>query len=105
MSEQQGEESAAERSGTTWDAPNQQVVREDQSAPWDEGTGGTPGTPETQASSDASEETTETEEAEDLDAMTKDELLDYARSIGASPANASMTKDELRDAIDEVEGQ
>jgi len=27
--------------GTVWDAPNQQVVREDQSAPWDEGNGGT----------------------------------------------------------------
>ena len=34
--------------GTVWDAPNQQVVREDQSPPWDEGTGGQPGeeTPE-----------------------------------------------------------
>jgi hypothetical protein len=26
--------------GTVWDAPNQQVVREDASAPWEEGTGG-----------------------------------------------------------------
>jgi hypothetical protein len=26
--------------GTVWDAPNQQVVRPDESAPWDEGTGG-----------------------------------------------------------------
>lgn len=26
--------------GTLWDAPNQQVVRPDQSAPWEEGTGG-----------------------------------------------------------------
>jgi hypothetical protein len=27
---------------TMWDAPNQQVVRGDQSAPWDEGHGGSP---------------------------------------------------------------
>jgi hypothetical protein len=27
---------------TMWDAPNQQVVRGDQSAPWDEGQGGSP---------------------------------------------------------------
>ena len=26
--------------GTVWDAPNQQVVRPDQSPPWEEGTGG-----------------------------------------------------------------
>ena len=26
--------------GTVWDAPNQQVVRPDQSPPWQEGTGG-----------------------------------------------------------------
>ena len=26
--------------GTVWDAPNQQVVRPDQSAPWEEGSGG-----------------------------------------------------------------
>ena len=26
--------------GTMWDAPNQQVVRADESPPWEEGTGG-----------------------------------------------------------------
>jgi hypothetical protein len=36
----------------------------------------------------------------DLDAMTKDQLLDHAQSLGISPANASMTKDELRAGID-----
>ena len=40
------------------------------------------------------------EEPANLDDMTKDELLEYARSVGASPANASMTKDELRASID-----
>ena len=33
---------AEESGGTVWDAPNQQVVRADQSAPWDEGSGGSP---------------------------------------------------------------
>ena len=39
-----------------------------------------------------------------LDEMTKDELLEHAQSIGASPANKNMTKDELRAAIDEHTG-
>jgi hypothetical protein len=39
----------------------------------------------------------------DLDSMTKDQLLDYAKSLGVSPANAAMTKDELRQSIDEYE--
>jgi hypothetical protein len=32
--------------------------------------------------------------------MTKDELLSYAQELGVSPANAGMTKDELRAGID-----
>jgi len=46
-----------------------------------------------------------------LDEMTKAELLDYARSLGVTPANNDMTKEELRAAIDQhesdpgVEGQ
>jgi hypothetical protein len=32
--------------------------------------------------------------------MTKDQLLAHAQSLGISPANAAMTKDELRQAID-----
>jgi hypothetical protein len=36
----------------------------------------------------------------ELDAMTKAELLDHARSIGASPANNDMTKEELRASIE-----
>jgi hypothetical protein len=35
-----------------------------------------------------------------LDAMTKEELLDYARERGVSPANRDMTKDEIRAGID-----
>ena len=66
--------------GVQWDAPNQQVVRDDASPPWQEGTGG--GTDEPVAG------------------QTKDELLAEARSIGAKPANASMTKEELQASID-----
>ena len=40
---------------------------------------------------------------EDLDEMTKDELLAYAQELGVSPANAGMTKDELRAGIDQAE--
>ena len=32
--------------------------------------------------------------------MTKDELLEVARQRGVSPANAAMTKDEIRESID-----
>ena len=76
--------------GTVWDAPNQQVVREDESAPWEEGTGGEPGEVQPVAE----------QQPEGLDAMTKDELLAYAQELGVSPANAGMTKDELRAGID-----
>jgi parvulin-like peptidyl-prolyl isomerase len=86
---------------TVWDAPNQQVVREDTSAPWDEGTGGTPGaTAEELAQQQLAQ--AEAEEA-DLDSMTKDQLLSYAQSRGISPANASMTKDEIRQSIEDAE--
>ena len=36
----------------------------------------------------------------DLDSMTKDELLAYAKERDISPANAAMTKDEIRASID-----
>ena len=79
---------------TEYDAPNQQVVRPDASAPWDEGEGGSAGEapgPTATATSDRS----------DLDEMTKAELLDYGQSIGASPANNNMTKEELRASVDQ----
>ncbi len=90
-----GEHAQAEgRGGTEWDAPNQQVVRADQSAPWDEGTGGDPDEPTPVA-------TVETgAPAVDLDNMTKDELLELAQRLEVSPANASMSKGELREGID-----
>jgi hypothetical protein len=83
---------------TVWDAPNQQVVREDQSAPWDEGTGG--------VVVEAAEEEAAAEEAGEptLDEMTKAELIEYAQSRGISPANNDMTKQELRDSIAAAEG-
>lgn len=68
---------------TEWDAPNQQVVRGDQSAPWDEGSGG---------SGEAAGEKT-------LDQMTKAELLEQAAARGVA-ANETMTKDEIRAAIE-----
>jgi hypothetical protein len=71
-----------------WDAPNQQVVRPDESGPWEEGEGGT--THE------------ETPQPNKLDEMTKAELLEHAKQLGVSPANNDMTKEELRAAIDEA---
>jgi hypothetical protein len=74
--------------GTVWDDPNQQVVREDQSPSWEQGTGAG-GSPDPQTSG--------------LDEMTKAELLEYAQEKGYSPANNNMTKEELRATIDENE--
>jgi hypothetical protein len=71
-----------------WYAPNQQAVRGDESGPAEEGTGG----------SDRVD--AEPQPTTDLDEMTKDELLQVARDRGVSPANAAMTKEEIRAAID-----
>lgn len=71
--------------GELLDAPNQQVVRPDGSAPWEEGTGGTAAAAGTSSG---------------LDDMSKDELLAYAQQLGLTPANAAMSKGELRAAID-----
>lgn len=76
---------------TLWDAPNQQVVRDDHSAPWEEGTGGAPEVPGATV-------------GDDLDAMTKDELLVYAQGFGVTPANASMTKADLLAGIRAAQG-
>jgi len=40
------------------------------------------------------------EPVSDLDALTKEQLIERAQSLGISPANAGMTKDELRAAIE-----
>lgn len=39
-----------------------------------------------------------------LDEMTKEELLDYARERGISPANQAMSKAEIRESIDATTG-
>jgi hypothetical protein len=70
------------------DAPNQQVVRGDQSGPG----------VATEAQPEA--ETATPEAVTDLDAMTKAELLEEARRLDVSPANNDMTKEELRVGID-----
>jgi len=69
-------------SGQLWDAPNQQVVRADQSPPWEEGSGGATATPN-----------------DDLDSMTKAELLAYAAAHNIE-ADDQMTKADIRAAID-----
>jgi hypothetical protein len=81
--------------GTVWDAPNQQVVRRDASAPWDEGDGGEPG---------PNEPGNPVGDTVDLDVMTKDELLAYGQSLGITPMNAGMTKEEIRAGIDAHQG-
>ena len=72
------------------DAPNQQAVRADGSGPAEEGTGGGGG--------EAARAAAPTDEG--LDALTKDELLAKAQELGVTPANAGMTKDELKAAIE-----
>jgi hypothetical protein len=37
----------------------------------------------------------------DPDEMTKAQLLEYAQELGLSPANQTMSKDELRAAVDQ----
>lgn len=77
--------------GTVYDDPNREALGLDPA--WVEGTGGEGG----------GGEVSSTAEPTGLDAMSKDELLAYAQSLGISPANASMTKDELRASIEASE--
>lgn len=67
----------------TYDAPNQQVVRPDGSAPWDEGEGGSTGSGTAERG---------------LDQFTKAELLTYAADHGID-ADDTLTKAEIRDLI------
>ena len=76
------------------DAPNQQVVRTDGSGPAEEGTGG---------GGEAARQAAPTGSSE-LDALTKDELLAKAQELNVTPANAGMTKDELKAAIEGATG-
>ena len=72
------------------DDPNREAVGLEPA--WAEGSGGSDtsggGGPATRASGD------------DLDEMTKEQLLEHAQSLGVKPANAGMTKEELREGID-----
>ena len=67
-----------------WDDPNRQAVGLDPV-----GQSGGQAQPAAQARAEGS-----------LDEMTKDELLAYAKDRGISPANAAMSKDEIRESID-----
>ena len=69
-----------------WDDPNRQAVGLD--PPWVRGRGGHPH-PRAQRSGPPT-----------LDEMTKDELLAYAKEREISPANAAMSKDEIRESIE-----
>jgi hypothetical protein len=95
-----GTETVAEPGGTIWDDPNQQVVREDQSPSWEQGTGAG-GSPDPQKETKPADE--DADEERTLDEMTKTELLEYAQARGYTPANASMAKDEIRAVIDDNE--
>ena len=77
-----------------WDAPNQQVVRADESPPWEEGTGNG-GAPDPQKTDAADEEPT-------LDEMTKAQLLKHAAGLGLDDVDDTMTKAEIREAIDDA---
>jgi hypothetical protein len=75
---------------TLWDAPNQQVVRDDHSPPWEEGTGGT----ETPPGEERDAEPTVAE-------MTKAQLLAYAVDHDID-VDESLTKAEIREAIEDA---
>jgi len=68
-----------------WDAPNQQVVRPDESPPWEEGTGGA-------GPRDA---------PPTLDEMTKAQLIDYADQHDIT-VDQAWAKSDIRAAIDEA---
>jgi len=69
--------------GTVWDAPNQQTVRPDQSAPWAEGTGASASTAT-------------------AGYRTKAELVAEAEGLGID--TDGMTRDDLLAAIEERTG-
>jgi hypothetical protein len=112
---QQPQEQQAEtpqQQGVIWSSPNQQVVREDQSGagyPIEQG-------PDPQEQQETAEQLAAVEQQQqvegspsleggpNLDQMTKDELLVYGQQLGISPMNASMSKEEIRTAIDQHRG-
>lgn len=78
---------------STYDAPNQQVVRADGSGPGIEEGGAAAAAPDQEATDD------------ELLELTKDELIERAVELGVSPANQGMTKAELVDGIRQAEAQ
>lgn len=70
--------------GDLYDAPNQQAVRPDGSAPWEEGDGGAAAEPEPE---------------KDLGSMTKAQLLEEADARGVD-ADDSMTKAQILEALE-----
>jgi hypothetical protein len=72
---------------TSYDTPNQQVVRAD---------GSGAGVDQGPAAGAAPAE----QAGPNPDEMTKAELLAYAKQLGVEPANNDMTKDELRAGVD-----
>jgi hypothetical protein len=75
--------------GTIYDDPNRECVGLDPA--WVEGTGGPVAEPNAAEADQGS--------GDELDQMTKDQLLEYAQLRGISPANASMSKDDLKASI------
>lgn len=73
--------------GQQYDAPNQEVVGVGH--PSQEGSGGSGG-----------EVSPHEGEPTHLDDMTKEQLLEHAQTLGVKPANAAMTKEEIRAGID-----
>jgi hypothetical protein len=91
-------------SGQQYDAPNQQVVREDSSGPGMDAPKDTAGDEPRPAEGEQPDPEQGQQAAvggvSDLDLMTKADLLEYAKELGVSPANNDMTKDELRAGIE-----
>jgi hypothetical protein len=88
--------------GEVFDDPNRQAVGLDPA--WVEGTGGTEGDGQPKIEETGPGETEaedSTEGGPNLEEMTKDELLAYGQQLGISPMNAGMSKDEIRQAIDQ----
>jgi len=96
------EPTPTEHEGEVFDAPNQQAVGLD--PPWIEGTGGEPGDVEAAPQADTEQPTGSQRGSAELDGMTKEQLLEHAQQIGAKPANQGMTKEELRQSIEDHQG-
>ena len=91
--------------GELWDDPNQQVVRADESASWEEGAGAgeAPEPPDPPDPPDPPTVPPEGngEEEIPLEEMTKSQLLRHAGKRGLE-LDESLTKSEIREAIDEA---